>query len=147
MIAGGEALRAAAGAVPLATGTLMIGLPEWADVAPFETKKRFEDAEATIDGYALPAYAAIEVVAAAASEAATSGKPIADVLTEKQFTTAIGPIDFDDKGDLATNPYRLFRFDGDDVSRGEVNGVPGGAKKSDHRRCGPARRQCVGRER
>ncbi|HTV70995.1 MAG TPA: ABC transporter substrate-binding protein [Rhizobiaceae bacterium] len=112
VIAGGEALRAAPGPVPLAAGTLMVGLPEWAEVAPADVVQRFEQAEATADGYALPAYAAIEVAAAAANEAAASGKPIAGVLTEKQFATAIGPVDFDDKGDLTASPYRLFRFDG-----------------------------------
>ena len=42
----------------------------------------------------------------------TSGKPLADALTGHDFTTAIGPIRFDEKGDLSQNPYRAFRFDG-----------------------------------
>ena len=33
-------------------------------------------------------------------------------LSGRDFTTAIGTVSFDDKGDLTENPYRLFRFDG-----------------------------------
>ncbi|RVB57187.1 ABC transporter substrate-binding protein, partial [Mesorhizobium sp. M7A.F.Ca.CA.004.06.1.1] len=33
-------------------------------------------------------------------------------LTGQDFTTAIGPIRFDAKGDLSQRPYRVFRFDG-----------------------------------
>jgi branched-chain amino acid transport system substrate-binding protein len=110
IIAGGESLRSAPGPVPLVPGTLMVALPEWVDAASPEIIKRFGDAEAIVDGYALPAYAAIEVAANAAGEAA--GKPFADILAEKTFATVIGPVDFDEKGDLSGNPYRLFRLEG-----------------------------------
>jgi branched-chain amino acid transport system substrate-binding protein len=37
---------------------------------------------------------------------------MADALTGHDFTTAIGPVRFDGKGDLSQSPYRVFRFDG-----------------------------------
>ncbi|RUW64375.1 ABC transporter substrate-binding protein, partial [Mesorhizobium sp. M1E.F.Ca.ET.063.01.1.1] len=44
--------------------------------------------------------------------AESSGKPPAEALTDHDFATAIGPIRFDEKGDLSQNPFRAFRFDG-----------------------------------
>ncbi|TPN76933.1 ABC transporter substrate-binding protein, partial [Mesorhizobium sp. B1-1-5] len=60
----------------------------------------------------LPAYAAVETAKAAMAEAASSGRPLAEALIGHDFTTAIGPVLFDAKGDLSRNPYRVFRFDG-----------------------------------
>ena len=42
----------------------------------------------------------------------SSGKPLTEALTGQDFTTAIGAIRFDAKGDLSQTPYRVFRFDG-----------------------------------
>jgi branched-chain amino acid transport system substrate-binding protein len=112
IIAGGESLRSVPGSVPLAPGTLMIGPPEWGDKVPVEIAPRFAAAEATADGYALPTYAAIEIITAAAKQAQASGKTMAEILDGTAFQTAIGPVDFDEKGDLTVNPYRLFRMEG-----------------------------------
>ena len=60
----------------------------------------------------MPAYAAVTVAAAAASEAQATGRKITDVLGGEEFETVIGPVRFDAKGDLTENPYRLFRYDG-----------------------------------
>ena len=111
VFAGGEALRAPT-ETPLAAGTEMVALPEWADVADRRALDIFRAAGALAEGYALPAYAAIEVAEAAAAEAARSGKTLDDVLPAQEFSTAIGPIRFNDKGDLTHNPYRIWRFDG-----------------------------------
>ncbi len=110
--AGGEALRAAPGDVPYAQGTLMVAMPEWADEADMKTLDDFAAAKIIPEGYALPAYAAVEVAWSAAARAAKDGKPVAQELTGQDFVTAIGPVRFDAKGDLTRNPYRLFRFDG-----------------------------------
>lgn len=108
-LAGGETLRAPPGGIPLAAGTLMIGLPEW----------KTEDAAITgafasrgiiPEGYVLPTYAALEVAAQAVSGLAAEA-PVPS-LSGRDFATVIGPVRFDDKGDLAANPYRVFRFDG-----------------------------------
>lgn len=107
-IAGGEALRAAAGDVPYADGTLMIAQPEWADVADAGALANFTAASVLPEGYALPAYSAVEIVKAAATQA--PGR-LADVLGGRDFVTAIGPVRFDAKGDLSSNPYRAYRFE------------------------------------
>ncbi len=111
VFAGGEALLAATD-VPLATGTLMISLPEWAEVADRPVLDAFQAAGALAEGYALPAYAAVQVVETAAAEADRTGKTLGEVLPAQEFSTAIGPIRFDEKGDLTQNPYRAWRFDG-----------------------------------
>ena len=110
--AGGEALRAAASDVPYATGTLMIAMPEWADVADKKTLDLFSVSKVLPEGYALPAFAAVEIADAARKASETDGKPLATMLSGRTFTTSIGPIAFDPKGDLTQNPYRGFRFDG-----------------------------------
>mgnify|MGYP000896398375 CR=1 FL=1 len=111
-IAAGEALRSAASEVPLATGTLMVGLPEWADVATPAAVAAIKAKGVEAEGYSLPAYAAVEVAAGAHAGAQTASKPLAEAIGKGEFDTAIGKIAFDEKGDLRDNPYRLFRFDG-----------------------------------
>jgi branched-chain amino acid transport system substrate-binding protein len=109
--AGGEALRAAGGDVPLQPGTLMIGLPEPVASASPKAIAALKQREIVAEGYVLPAYAAVEIaVAALAGE--SSGQPVLDALGASEFQTALGKIRFDAKGDLAENPYRLFRYDG-----------------------------------
>ncbi|MBZ9904706.1 ABC transporter substrate-binding protein [Mesorhizobium sp. BR115XR7A] len=112
VLAGGENLRTPPGDVPYATGTLMIAPPEWADVADPKVLENFSAHKIVPDGYALPAYTAVEIAKAASSDAAGSGGPLAEALTGHDFTTAIGPVRFDDKGDLSQSLYRVFRFDG-----------------------------------
>ena len=111
VFAGGENLRTP-GDVPYAVGTLMIAPPEWADVADPKVLESFSAQKIVPDGYTLPAYAAVEIAKAASGLSETSGKPLADALTGHDFTTAIGPVRFDAKGDLSQSPYRVFRFDG-----------------------------------
>jgi branched-chain amino acid transport system substrate-binding protein len=111
-IAAGETLRAAAGEASLAAGTLMIGLPEWAEVAPPAAIAAIRSQSAEPEGYALPAYAAVEIANAANADAQASGGKLLDSLGKLSFTTAIGTIKFDGKGDLSESPYKLYRFDG-----------------------------------
>ncbi|MFC5385801.1 branched-chain amino acid ABC transporter substrate-binding protein [Aquamicrobium segne] len=108
--AGGEALRSAAPDVPFAVGTLMIAPPEWADVAEPVAVQAFLQAGIQAEGYALPAYAAIQI----ALSAIKSDRPVIEVFSEKEFATSIGPVRFNAQGDLAQNLYRLYRFDGQD---------------------------------
>jgi branched-chain amino acid transport system substrate-binding protein len=108
VFAGGESLRIASGDVPYAQGTLMVALPEWSDVADKAALDAFAAAKIVPEGYALPAYAAIEI----AAEAGTSARLLAEALKGHDFATAIGTIRFNGNGDLAQNPYRVFRFDG-----------------------------------
>lgn len=112
VFAGGETLRMAPGDMPYAAGTLMIALPQWAAIADSKVLDAFAAAGVIPDGYALPAYAAVEVVRAASARAASDGAPLETMLAGHDFTSAIGPVRFDDKGDLTQNPYRAFRFEG-----------------------------------
>ena len=111
VFAGGEKLRTPPGDVPYALGTLMIAPPEWADIADPKVLESFSAQKIAPDGYTLPAYAAIEIAKAAALSE-SSGKPLTEALTGQDFSTAIGPVRFDAKGDLSQSPYRVFRFDG-----------------------------------
>lgn len=110
-IAGSETLRAA-GEIPLATGTLMIGIPEWADTADEAALARFREAGVVAEGYVAPSYAAMEIAIQAVAKDETAGSELSAVLSTGSFQTILGNIAFDDKGDATSNPYRLLRFDG-----------------------------------
>ncbi|MBZ9812363.1 branched-chain amino acid ABC transporter substrate-binding protein [Mesorhizobium sp. CA7] len=110
--AGGENLRTPPGDVPYAVGTLMIAPPEWSEIADPKVVQAFAAKNIVPDGYTLPAYAAVEVANAALAGAESTGQPLGEALTGRDFATAIGTVRFDDKGDLSQNPFRLFRFDG-----------------------------------
>jgi branched-chain amino acid transport system substrate-binding protein len=111
-IAGGEALRAAPGDVPLAAGTLMIGLPDWTRTDDTAAAAQLAKAGIVPEGYVLPGYAALQVAAMAAEAAAGEKTSVAARLSAQEFATVVGRVRFDDKGDLTRNPYRLFRYDG-----------------------------------
>ncbi len=110
-LAGGEALRAAPGAVALQPGTLMVGLPDPAEIAKPEALAALKARGTVPDGYVLPAYAGVEVARQALAKAAAGGS-VAEALGKDAFETTLGSIRFDAKGDLADNPFRLFRYDG-----------------------------------
>lgn len=112
VVAGGEALLAAPGAVDLQSGTLMVAPP------PPETLESAAKADAAItatgelpEGYAVPAYAAVEI-AAQALAARKPGRSVADILADTEFRTALGGVRFGDDGSRTGNPYRLYRYDG-----------------------------------
>lgn len=103
IFAGGETL----GEQPtpgLANGTLMIGLPQWRKLATADSLSRLVAGGVMPDGYVLPSYAAAQIAVRTAGDNAA--------LESSQFETAIGPVRFDAKGDLAVSPYRLFEYDG-----------------------------------
>lgn len=108
-IAGGEALRAPPGGISLAVGTLMIALPEW-ETQDAAIVQALAAKNVVAEGYVLPAYAAVQI----AVEALSGLAPDAPVpsLSGRDFSTVLGPVRFDDKGDRTENPYRDFRFDG-----------------------------------
>lgn len=112
-IAGGEMLRAAPGEATVADGTLMIAMPEWSTIADKAAVEAIVARGVVAEGYTLPTYAAVQVALEGVSRALATAKPLTMVLDEDHFDTALGPVKFDAKGDLAENPYRLFRFEGD----------------------------------
>ncbi len=112
ILAGGEALRAATVNTTPAVGTLMIAPPDWSTEATTETLLQLRSAGIEPDGYVMPGYAATEIAAKAIADANAKGEPTRSILDAETFSTAIGTIRFNEKGDLAANPYRLYRFDG-----------------------------------
>ena len=111
VVAGGETLRAQ-GDIPLTEGMLMIALPAWSKVEDPAIAAAFADREIQPEGYVLPTFAAVQVVAAVLGDAGATGKPLAERMAGRDFATVLGTVRFDDQGDLAQNPYRAFRFDG-----------------------------------
>ena len=112
VLAGGEALRAAPGEVPLSAGILMIAPPEWSELAADTTLAALRQAGIEPDGYVLPAHAAVEIAVIAAAASEDGGDKIADVLAARPFPTVIGPVAFDAQGDLDDFDFRLYRHDG-----------------------------------
>lgn len=110
-IIGGEVLRAAADEVDLVDGTLMIGLPEWREIADPAVVASLGQAGIEPEGYVLPGYASVQVAAQAMRRAAAaSGARPLDQMLGEEFQTVIGPVGFTQGGDRTDNPYRLFRF-------------------------------------
>ncbi|MGC4025683.1 MAG: branched-chain amino acid ABC transporter substrate-binding protein [Mesorhizobium sp.] len=109
VFAGGEVLRTDTGDVPLEAGTLMVGLPDWSEVADKAVVAEFDARQIVPEGYVLPAYAAIQVAAEVLK--AGAGK-VKDLLAATNFQTVLGDVAFDAKGDLNRSLYGLYRFDG-----------------------------------
>lgn len=66
---------------------------------------------ATPHGATLPAYAAVQAWARAAQAAGTvDGPAVAERMTADQVDTVIGPVSFDDKGDLTGAGWRMMRW-------------------------------------
>jgi branched-chain amino acid transport system substrate-binding protein len=59
----------------------------------------------------LPGYAALQIAASALAPEGTQ-QSFRKRMESTKFDTAIGPIRFDDKGDVVDNPYRLYEWDG-----------------------------------
>lgn len=120
VIAGGEALRAADEAIALPPGIRMIAAPRWEDIASRDVIQQVEDAGIVPEGYVVLGHAAVDVAAGAVRAALDDETPVEEQLRNFTFDTAIGLIRFNEKGDLAGNPYRLFIYDGTEfVEAGE----------------------------
>jgi branched-chain amino acid transport system substrate-binding protein len=99
-----------------ADGTLFIDNPDprrRPEAAP--VVERFRASGVEPEGYTLYAYATVQVWAQAAEKAGSLALPaMITALREHQFDTVMGPIDFDDKGDLTVqNPvWYVWHADG-----------------------------------
>ena len=83
-----------------------------AEAAP--VVERFRASGFEPEGYTLYAYAAVQVWAQAAEKAGSLELPaMIAALRQHQFDTVLGPIDFDDKGDLAVQNPVLYVWHAD----------------------------------
>jgi branched-chain amino acid transport system substrate-binding protein len=108
---GGEALNAADQSVRLADGVLAVSLPDYA-VRP-EAKAAGEAmtaAKLLPEGYVLPAFSAVALLEQAKDQAGKDDTPLADALLKGPHQTAIGPIRFNARHELADNPYQLLQW-------------------------------------
>ncbi|MEX0347303.1 MAG: branched-chain amino acid ABC transporter substrate-binding protein [Rhizobiaceae bacterium] len=113
VIAAGETLRAARGEVDLAPGTLMIGLPEASDIATTSVLQSFQSDGVVPEGYVLGGYLAGEIAVKALQIKQQSQRSLTEILSGELFETSAGKIRFNESGDRTDNPYRLFRYDGE----------------------------------
>jgi branched-chain amino acid transport system substrate-binding protein len=95
-----------------AEGTLMTFGPEPRKLASAaEVVKRFEAEGFSPEGYTLYAYAAIQVFAEAARRAGSARlDALGKALHEGTYETVLGPITFDDKGDVKGFKYSMYRW-------------------------------------
>ncbi|MCP4314798.1 MAG: ABC transporter substrate-binding protein [Hyphomicrobiales bacterium] len=106
---GGDALNAADGEPELANGFLAVTLPEPRFLQSAERAvSQFDDAEISISGYSIPAYASGQILLAAKRAADIASATLYQHLTGKEFFTAIGTIEFDDFGERKDNPFELM---------------------------------------
>ncbi|CUX13623.1 ABC transporter, substrate binding protein (Amino acid) (fragment) [Agrobacterium tomkonis CFBP 6623] len=111
---GGDAMNAANAPVALTANVLAITRPAY-DTLPSAQAVTGELRAAGIEpeGYVLPAYAAAELTAALSEAAQAQSKPAPEILTTGTvFKTVIGDLSFNPSHELADNPYRLQRWNG-----------------------------------
>jgi len=99
---------------PAADGTLMTFPPDprdYPDAAAIVDT--FRKANYEPEGYTLYTYAAIQAYAQAAKAAnSTEGSKVSEALHAGKFSTVLGPIAFDTKGDSSTKPFVLYEWKG-----------------------------------
>ncbi|MFZ2101471.1 MAG: branched-chain amino acid ABC transporter substrate-binding protein [Oricola sp.] len=108
-IAGGSAFIAPPADGKLPEETVFAALPDWLsrDAASGLRDKLPVDT-AIKDGYVAPAFAAVEIALAGMESRDDAGHVIIEYLIGKQIETAIGPVTFNEKGDLAVNLFEVF---------------------------------------
>ncbi|PHP66647.1 branched-chain amino acid ABC transporter substrate-binding protein [Zhengella mangrovi] len=113
-IAGGEALVRDVSDIPLPAGTLAIAVPDANNALPEALRSDLASANVTPEGYVAPGYMAASIAIRALGETTPdSAAAWHERLDGKTFETPAGSLTFDAKGDRATNPYQLLRFDGE----------------------------------
>ncbi|MDI7863302.1 branched-chain amino acid ABC transporter substrate-binding protein [Rhizobiaceae bacterium n13] len=113
-VLGGDALNAANRPLPLNYGVYAVTVPDYQTLPDaLEVAKAMRAKGLEPEGYVLPAYAAATIAAEAVGIARSENKPIGEVLLSRAFNTVIGPVRFNEKHELADNPYRLLLWRGD----------------------------------
>ena len=105
-------------------GTLMTFSPDpRKNEAAAPVVAEFEAAGYDPEGYTLYTYAAIQVWAQAVEKAgSTDLEAVIEQLNGNQFDTVLGPIAFDDKGDVKGAAYVMYEWDnGEYVEKGRLS--------------------------
>jgi branched-chain amino acid transport system substrate-binding protein len=97
---------------PAAEGTLVTFGPEARKLpSAAEVVRRFEAEGFSPEGYTLYAYAAVQVFAEAARRAGSTGlAALEKALHAGAYETVLGPVTFDDKGDVRGFEYSMYRW-------------------------------------
>jgi branched-chain amino acid transport system substrate-binding protein len=97
---------------PAGEGTIMTFSPDPAkNPAVADLVKSFTDAGTKPEGYVLYTYGAVQAWAAAAEAAGTTDfEPVVKALDEGTFSTVIGTVDFDNKGDVNLPGYVVYEW-------------------------------------
>lgn len=120
-IAGGEALKQADPQNPLPEGLLMSAVASSGSHSVAESaeqaitglaRRNNSTQDMATDGYALPAYSALQIASQALSDQSNPPKPLTGILRSTRFNTASGIVSFTPAGLRKENTYRLFRFNG-----------------------------------
>lgn len=111
-VLGGDTMRAADRPASLPDGAMAVALPDYSALpSAADAATTLSGRGVVPEGYALPAYAAVQIVGQAVS--AAGSQPLTEVLLATEFQSAIGPVDFDERHELAGNPLRLQEWRGD----------------------------------
>jgi len=94
-----------------ATNGVLMSFPPKAEDDPKNAAvvKKFRDAKYNPEGYTLFSYAAVKVWADAATKAkATDAASVAAALRSQNYDSAVGPLAFDNKGDIKNPVYDIY---------------------------------------
>lgn len=115
---GGDVMRAADRPVELADGVLAVALPDYRHLtSAAKAVSDFNGAGEIVEGYVLPAYAAMQIAGQVARTSLGSSADLSGALSSTAFPTAIGQIKFNAERELADNPYQLLEWNGLDFVR------------------------------
>ncbi|MDP2119107.1 MAG: ABC transporter substrate-binding protein [Hoeflea sp.] len=110
---GGDALHAPVGEIPLPDGTIAV-LSAGAVPGPEDERARraFSDEGLIAEGLRIPAFAAAEILGAAATRLGYGEQGLTQLLTGTTFATALGPVSFDANGERREPGFVLAIQDG-----------------------------------
>ncbi len=97
---------------PTGEGTLMTFAPDPRKLpTAVDVVKRFEAEGYSPEGYTLYTYAAIQAFVDAATKAgSTDAEEVAEALRQGSYDTVLGPIAFNEKGDVTEPKYVMYRW-------------------------------------